>query len=605
MDNIKGKEVFLRNLHNYHNEIEIKSSRPGNIAFELSTKKKILDYILLFISALLYSSAFPPLNWSFMGWVSICPLFMLIQNKTIKSAFIYSYFWGYIWALTSFFWLREIEIFIPFLIALILAFFPALWGAFIPFFIRYLYYPEDIIKNGFTSIDEYKKKNQYSVNWNIKDIHFALFLSAIWVFLEWIRSWIFTGLPWNLTAITQWKNPALIQISDITGAYGVSFVIIMMNIAIGLTLQKLNTMISEGKFRRPIVFYFALIVLMLCIAYGSRAIIKNRPSKNPEYIKIAVIQPNIPQCRIPTEEQALFALRQNLELIEMAVVSEPYLIVLPETAIPLPFNSTHPIATEFRNKVQKYAMEKNILFLIGTIMFSESESQKKMKDFPVYNSAILIGKNGKIIQQYNKIHLVPFGEYTPFGKYFEPLKKYFGMGRDLTAGKDYTIFEFDNNINGAVNICYEDIFPQISRKMVKRGADILFILTNDAWYPESSEPEQHFAHSIFRAIENRIRIIRCGNNSFSCLISPIGTVEESISYTNDPKTGNPIPAPEKKTRGYSVFKVEIPQKQNTTIYTYYGDIFILICFAFLFFSYLEIFWKWKSLKTQIKSAFEK
>ncbi|HRU01640.1 MAG TPA: apolipoprotein N-acyltransferase, partial [Victivallales bacterium] len=290
---------------------------------------------------------------------------------------------------------------------------------------------------------------------------------------------------------------------------------------------------------------------------------------------------------------------------EMATVSEPYLIVLPETAIPLPFNSTHPIATEFRSKIQKYAKEKNILFLIGGIMISELQTGEKVKDYSVYNSAILIGKNGKIIRQYNKIHLVPFGEYTPFGKYLTPLKKIFGMGRDLTAGKDYTILELNNNINGAVNICYEDIFPQISRKMVKRGADILFIITNDAWYPRSSEPEQHFAHSIFRAIENRRRIVRCGNNNFSCLISPIGTVEESISYNNDPKTGNPVPAPEKKTRGYSVFKVEIPSTQKITIYTYYGDIFILLCFALVFFSYLEIFWKWKNLRDEIKRAFEK
>lgn len=595
----------FRESKSFQDEIQQKSSREGNLASQLSIKKKIIDYSLIVLSAILYSSAFPPLNWNFMAWFSVCPLFMLIRRQPPLVSFIRAYLWGYIWAIISFFWLREIEVFVPFLIALILAFFPALWASFASFAERYIYYPSDILLNGFSSIDSYRKENQHSLIWNIKDIHFALILAAFWTFLEWIRSWIFTGLPWNLAATSQWQNPVIIQIADITGAYGISFMIIMLNVSIGITAGKLNTMIAEGRFKRPVALYFSIIIIMLCIGYGSRAIMRQHPlQKEFKQVKVAVIQPDIPQCRIPTEEQADFAARKNIELIDLAISSKPDIIVLPETSVPLPFQSRHPLAVEFKNQILKYAQNYNIYFLLGTIYYEIIPFAKEEEQEPtIHNSAILIEPDGKIIDKYHKIHLVPFGEYTPFSKYLSALKKYFGMGRDLTPGKDYTIFNIPGGISAGVNICYEDIFPQISRKLSKKGAEIIFVLTNDAWYPRSSEPEQHFAHSVFRAVENRRTIIRCGNNNYSSVLSPTGIVQESISQKHDPKTGKMIPAPEKKTRGYAVFNIQVPLHSSKTFYTQYGDIFILVSAFFLLLAAIEMLWKWHQTRKEIIESF--
>jgi apolipoprotein N-acyltransferase len=138
---------------------------------------------------------------------------------------------------------------------------------------------------------------------------------------------------------------------------------------------------------------------------------------------------------------------------------------------------------------------------------------------------------------------------------------------------------------------------------VRKGADFIIVLTNDAWYPRSSEPEQHFSHAVFRAVENRRRIVRCGNNSFSCVISPIGVVEDSVTHGVDPKTGNMITAPSKKSRGYAVFKVEVPYPQKQSFYTRHGDVFILACSLLLTLSCVQIFWKWKTTREYIQDAF--
>ncbi len=593
------------NLRNSHEQyLAEKAGRRGNIAFELSRKRKIIDFSLLVVSALLYSAIFPPFNLDFYAWFSLIPLFFLVRGHNSSSAFFRGWIWGCVWAASSFFWLREIEFFIPFLLAPIMALFPAVWCAVIPLAEKFIYYPGSVINKGFDEIRKYRENSKYDISWNLKGIHFALILSAFWVCLEWGRGYFLSGFPWNLIAVSQWRNLVIIQIADITGIYGVGFIILLLNICLGLSLEKLKTAFSEGKFRRPWVLYFASLVIMLSIGYGTRKIVQYKHLKDSRAFKLAVIQADIPQCRASTEEQALTALEKYIELSELALLSAPDIVVWPETAVPIPYRSSHPVSIRYQHEISRVTTSKKVPFLLGSIEYGDVPFEiRDPKDIPVHNSCILVGTDGKIVEKYHKTHLVPFGEYTPFGNHFSKLKKYFGMGRDLTPGRDYTIFELPQGISAGVNICFEDIFPEISRKFTKKGADILFVLTNDAWYPKSSEPEQHFAQSVFRAVENRRYIIRSGNNSFSSLLSPIGMVEESITYARDPKSDKMLPDPSRKTSGYAIFQAPIQFKQNMTFYTEYGDIFILACFIFLMLSAIEIFWKWKNCKQSIVDSF--
>jgi apolipoprotein N-acyltransferase len=597
-------EKSLQALHEKY--LAEKSERGGNLAFGLSRKKIILDFFLLFIFGLFYSSIFPPLNFSSLAWFSIVPLYFLIKNRTPLSAFFRGWVWGFAWAVSSFFWLREIEIFIPFLIAPIMGLFPAVWCLAVPFFRKYLYFPEDVILKGHAEIESFRDKNERAFTWGARDMQLAILLAALWAFLEWVRTWFLTGFPWNLTAISQWRNTAVIQISDLTGAYGVSAIIILLNVSLCLTIEKWKYILRDGKYRRPFALYFALAVLMLSMAYGTRMIMQKNTStaEGSRILRVAVIQGDIPQSRKAGGLEAEFALDKYLELSELALLSKPDIVVWPETAVPVPYRASHPTAIKYRFKISTLTKERQIPFLLGAIDFGDVPFEKRLPDeIPVHNSAILVDKTGEIVEKYHKMHLVPFGEYTPFGNHFSKLKEYFGMGRDLAPGKDYTIFELENGIPFGVNICYESVFPSISRKLVKKGADMIFVLTNDAWYPKSSEPEQHFVHSIFRAVENRRYIIRAGNNSCSSLISPLGFVVDSISYSKDAKTRAAIPDPTKKARGYAVFEVPLNQKDTNSFYTRYGDVFILLCSLFIVVSSFNAFWKWKNCGKFVLDSF--
>jgi apolipoprotein N-acyltransferase len=163
---------------------------------------------------------------------------------------------------------------------------------------------------------------------------------------------------------------------------------------------------------------------------------------------------------------------------------------------------------------------------------------------------------------------VPFGEFTPFERLFPWLTDIIGMGRSLTAGREFTVFELPRGARAGVNICYEDIFPEISRQFVRRGANVLMTLTNDAWYAESAGSRQHLIHAVFRATENRRPLLRAGNNSDTCLILPDGRI---VGLLYDLDTGSRF------VRAARCYDVPVWQKQELTFYTRYGDVFAYGC----------------------------
>jgi apolipoprotein N-acyltransferase len=180
----------------------------------------------------------------------------------------------------------------------------------------------------------------------------------------------------------------------------------------------------------------------------------------------------------------------------------------------------------------------------------------------------MFSPEGKLTTYYDKIHCVPFGEYVPFGDVFPFLRKLTGIYEDTTPGSHYTLFPLDKETTGGVNICFEDVFPGISRTFTQRGAELLLTLTNDGWYAESAGSRQHMIHAVFRAIENKRPLFRSGNNSDTCLILPSGRVENRLV---NKETGNPF------FRGSGVYKVPIWKGTGLTFYTKWGDVFSWGC----------------------------
>jgi apolipoprotein N-acyltransferase len=187
------------------------------------------------------------------------------------------------------------------------------------------------------------------------------------------------------------------------------------------------------------------------------------------------------------------------------------------------------------------------------------------KDAGDYNSALLFLKDGKLSAQYNKMHLVAFGEFIPFEKYLSWLRRVFPITGNFISGDEYTIFNLPPNFG--VLICFEDIFPYISRRFVKDGADFMINITNDAWFGKTCAAYQHAANSVFRAIENRRPFVRSANTGLSCFIDRTGRIYDKIN-----SQGRDL-----FVQGYKTAAIVNMPSEPFTFYTRFGDIFILFC----------------------------
>ena len=172
------------------------------------------------------------------------------------------------------------------------------------------------------------------------------------------------------------------------------------------------------------------------------------------------------------------------------------------------------------------------------------------------------------------MHIVPFGEFVPFGREFPILNRLVGMGRNLCRGPGFRPLEILPGLHAGISVCYEDIFSYISRAHAKKGANILLVVTNDAWYPTSNEPVQHFANSLFRAVETRLPMIRIGNSNFSVVIDPTGHVSRTLFRTGDGRLDPGI-----QKRGSGILDLRYQEFPRKTFYTRYGNIFIGLCAA--------------------------
>ena len=251
-------------------------------------------------------------------------------------------------------------------------------------------------------------------------------------------------------------------------------------------------------------------------------------------LRILAIQGDVPECREWNDQIFDMAWNRYAELTREAfracAENPPDLILWPEGALPAPITYA-PYATRLRQLLQ----ELKTPILLGALDIRPQPGQP-LEQAPVFNTAFLLDVNSPVLfspyadrgEYYDKIHRVPFGEYVPFGNYFPWLVDAIGMGRDLTPGQNYKLFEI-KGVKIGVNICFEDAFPEISRRFVQDGADLLVTITNDCWYQQSAGARQHRNHAVFRAIETHRPLLRSGNNSDTCLISGQGRIRDPIA----------------------------------------------------------------------------
>jgi len=475
----------------------------------------MIQVILPILAAGLLSLSFSSFNLWLFAWFGFVPLLISLEKKSFPRSFIIGYFCGIVfWSLTIY-WLIHVTLLGQIVLILYLAVYFGAFGCIV--------YLSRFLPPGAS----------------------LFFIPCSWVLLEYIRSYLFTGFPWAQAGFSQYSNLPAIQIADITGSWGVSFLVALTNTGLYLALRK---RLKRGA------YLICAGVLFLSLAYGFYRL-SYKPALCPgkDLVKVSVVQGNIPQDLKWDKQAADGILNDYIALTYAAAKDGAGLIIWPEASVP--FLWGEDIADAQFRQVFSLAGQLKVSLLVGAV----SRSGKAY-----FNSALFVNNLGQPAGIYNKLHLVPFGEYVPFKNTFPFLQTIAPIG-DIEPGREYTIFEQPADF--AVLICFEDLFPELSREFIKRGASFLVNITNDAWYKEGSAPYQHFAASVFRAVENHVYLVRAANTGISGFIDPSG---RPLSIVQDAAGKNSF------VRGYSSQNICLASGRRT-IYNRYGDLFVVFC----------------------------
>ena len=489
------------------------------------------------LTGVLLAISFPKFNFSTLIFISFTPLLFVLKLSGTKHAIFFSWIAGIVFFCISLFWIFNIVNFIDGYLLKVLS----ILGCILLFAYCAIYF----IPFGLLASHCFRSMNSMSI---VKNIFIMLFLTLVWTASEYLRSILLTGFPWNLLGVSQYANPAIIQISSFGGVYLVSSIIIWMNLGIFITLlQYFNGKNKRG--RRPhYELIIGIIPLALSIAYGMNQLFDDKEIY--EKFKIAVIQPNINQKeKIKMQRNNTFP--NNLKELSYSALKtkDLHLLIWPETALP-------NYASRYKNTENDLinSIVKTCPLLTGVV----DVKIKKDHKFDLYNASILFEEHKEIVSSdniYYKNHLVPFGEFIPLNDLFRSITS---LGTSFKSGDEIKVFQTKKSPPFSVLICFEDIFPSIANKSVKIGSKCLINQTNDAWFDPSSQSHQHMSHAIFRCIENNVPMIRACNTGISCIIDHKGRVRQSIK---------PL------TKGFIIAEVRLAGQSKATFYTKFGDIY--------------------------------
>ncbi len=360
-----------------------------------------------------------------------------------------------------------------------------------------------------------------------------------------MRSWFLTGFPWENLGYSQFLLRPVIQIADITGVYGISFLLVMVN---GAVFSLLVSLIYKRaiSYRKMVV---AAMLLLIALGYGWLRL-GLLQQHHGAAVTVALIQGNIPQD-VKWDPAFLDETMDRYRRLTMETAPQnPELIIWPEAATPFYFQSEKP----YQEQVASLMGKTGAHLLLGSPAW-----ERTAEGIQYFNSAFLVSPDGRIQGRYDKIHLVPYGEYVPLKRFFPFIEKMVvGIG-DFSPGKETAVLRFPGGAFGTL-ICYEIIFPDLVRRFVKNGATFLVNITNDAWFGRTAAPYQHLSMAVLRAVENRRAVARSANTGISALIDADGSILQRTSlFTPAAITGI------------------IYKRTNLTFYARYGDIFALLC----------------------------
>ena len=505
-----------------------------------SKNKYLFSHRLFFaaLSGILLFLSFPKYGSGLIAWIALIPLlWSLKETKTIGQALLLGFFFGLIGNIGIIYWITFVVVnygYLPIylgitlmlLLAAYLSLYTAIFAGCVVFF--------------------------------QKKIALYIIAPVLWVCLEYCKSYFLTGFPWENLGYSQYLHINLIQVADIAGVYGISFLIVLTNASLLEVIEKRS---KQAFIPLSVV---ALIIVAIFIYGINRTKQVDNYLANASPIDVLLVQGNIDQS-IKWEESYQKETVNIYEQLSMQnAPAKTGLIIWPETAVPFNYQDE----SDLRRRVRDTAIKNNSWFIFGSTSYVQ---QKRYKDY--YNSAYLLAPDGEIKGKYDKVHLVPYGEYVPLRDVFPFIRKLTaGMG-DFSVGTGYYPLSLDDRKVGVL-ICYEAILPFAARMYKKAGAGLLVNITNDAWFGATSAPYQHLSMAVFRAMETKMFLVRAANTGISGIVNPKGEiVSQSRIFESTVVKGNAKFA------------------YIETIYARFGDILVFICFGFILLSILWIAYK--------------
>jgi apolipoprotein N-acyltransferase len=490
-------------------------------------RRTTYQVLLAVLGGLLLSAGFPKPAMFYLAWAAFVPLLLAIRNTSAKRALALGYLCGFVHSLTCLYWIDyaiyhfggfslALSWLILSLLCAIMAVYPALFA---------------LAAQKFETFPAL----------------YVFGLPFVWVTLEWIRAHVITGFPWADLGYTQTPLLHLIQVADITGVYGLSWLVVLGSTVVAGFVQ--NYCRRSGA-----AVLVGLVALVLIYGFWRCGQIEGLQHRQTA-VNIAVVQGDIAQDekwnRAAVDKTIETYGRLSLQAARQKPV--PDIIVWPESAMPFFYGINPRLSQKVRDIVRSTG--KPLLF--GSLGVSPSGGKAHL-----LNSAYLLDGGAALLGTYSKQHLVPFGEYVPFMSVFSFAQSASVGPVDFVPGKNPGPLLL-KGLPVGVLICYEDIFPRIARETVRRGAELLVNITNDAWYGDTSGPYQELEISRWRAIECRVPLARAANTGISAVFDATGREYGSLSLDR---------------RGFLTCGVY--PMSYLSFYVKYGDLFAWLCVFF-------------------------
>jgi apolipoprotein N-acyltransferase len=505
-----------------------------------NTLRSLFVFFAPVLSGVLLALTFPDYEVSWLAWVALVPLLLVLQDKGVKYGFFLSFLCGLVFFPGIGHWLFEISGY--------KLLHHVIWDLYLAIYFGLFGLSVTLLSRRLGTVP-------------------ALFATPfLWVSLEYLRSNMgFMAFPWGLLSHSQYQALKAIQIASFTGHFGVSFVVAMVNSAVaGLILalgERANgaPVVSIRISRRATAALSstAAVFAVGTLIYGHYSLSKPIEGKP---IKVTVVQGNIEQGKKWDPDHSRSIMSTYTVLTQEASKEKPDLIVWPEAATP----GLVLKRVDLYSQILKIVKDAGTHFMIGSSEYPKLQ-KTALESGKTGNTALFFSPEGKILSQYLKIRLLPFGEYLPMEETIPWSYLQIPTVGSHIRGEEFTVFH-SPDFSFAPTICWETIFPELIRQFVRSGGQFIVNITNEAWFGKTAAPRQFVSMNVLRAVENRVYLVRSANTGVSCFIDPHGSVVDRVRDAS----GEDL-----FVRG--ILTGEVVPLNSRTFYTRYGDWFPWLC----------------------------